>query len=129
MAAITDYSTDVNKVRLLISDIDIANQIFNDQAIQAFISMALDGNIKRAAASALLVMATNEVMVQKRIKLLDLSTDGPAEAKALQDLAKQYREEADMEEIDGAFDWAEQVNTPAQYDEFLLKDRLRNGIG
>lgn len=129
MAAITDFSTDVAKVRLLISDIDIANQIFNDQAIQAFISMALDGNIKRAAASALLVMATNEVLVQKRIKLLDLSTDGPAEAKALQDLAKQYREEADMEEIDGAFDWAEQVNTPAQYDEFLLKDRLRNGIG
>lgn len=129
MAAITDFSTDAAKVRLLISDIDIANQIFNDQAIQAFISMALDGNIKRAAASALLVMATNEVLVQKRIKLLDLSTDGPAEAKALQDLAKQYREEADMEEIDGAFDWAEQVNTPTQYDEFLLKDRLRNGIG
>ena len=97
MAAITDYSTDAAKVRLLISDIDDSQQIFNDQAIQAFIDLALDGNVKRAAASALLVMATNEVLVQKRIKLLDLSTDGPAEAKALQDLARQYREEADTD--------------------------------
>lgn len=129
MAAITDYSTDVAKVRLLISDIDDAQQIFNDPAISAFLSMALDGNVKRAAAQALLVMATNEVLVQKRIKLLDLSTDGPAEAKALQDLAKQLREEADAEEIEGAFDWAEQINTPAQYNEFVFKDGLRNGSG
>ncbi len=129
MPALTDYSTDVAKVRLLISDIDDAQQIFNDQAIQAFIGMALDGHVKRAAAQALLVMATNEVLVQKRIKLLDLSTDGPAEAKALQDLAKQLREEADAEEVDGAFDWAEQINTPAQFDELLYKDRLRNGSG
>jgi predicted kinase len=129
MAAITDYSTDVAKVRLLISDIDVSEQIFNDAAIQAFIDMALDGNLRRAAAQALMVMATNETMVQKQIKILDLSTNGPAQAQALLALAKQYREEADAEEIDGAFDWAESVNTPAQYDEFLFKDRLRNGLG
>lgn len=125
MAALTDFSTDVAKVRLLISDIDDGRQIFNDPAIQAFIDLALDGNVKRAAASALLVMATNEVLVQKRIKLLDLSTDGPAEANALRQLAKQLRDEADLEEIDGAFDWAEQINTPAQWDELMYKDRLR----
>jgi hypothetical protein len=125
MAAITDYSTDVAKVRLLISDIDDTDQIFNDQAISAFLSMALDGNVKRAAAQALLVMATNEVMVQKQIKLLDLSTSGPAQATALLALGKRYRDEADAEEIDGAFDWAEQINTPAQYGEFLHKDGLR----
>ncbi len=129
MPALTDYSGNVAKVRLLISDIDDAQQIFNDQAIQAFIDMALDGHVKRAAAQALLVMATNEVLVQKRIKLLDLSTDGPAEAQALLSLAKQYREEADGEEIDGAFDWAEQINTPAQLGELLYKDGLRNGSG
>jgi hypothetical protein len=129
MAAITDYSTDVAKVRLLISDIDDASQIFNDGAIQSFIDMALDGNVKRAAASALLVMAANETLVQKQIKLLDLSTNGPAQAEALRKLALQLREEADLEEIDGAFDWAEQINTPAQYREFLYKDGLRNGSG
>jgi hypothetical protein len=129
MAAITDYSTDVAKVRLLISDIDDASQIFNDPAISAFLAMALDGNVKRAAAQALLVMASNEVLVQKKIRIFDLSTDGPAEAEALRKLALQLREEADLEEIDGAFDWAEQINTPAQYREFLYKDGLRNGSG
>lgn len=126
MTALTDYSTSVNKVRLLIADIDDTDQVFNDQAIQAFIDMALDGNLKRAAASALLVMATNEVLVQKRIKLLDLSTDGPAEAEALRKLAQQYRDEADDEEVSGAFDWAEMIQTPAQYRERLYKEVQRS---
>lgn len=126
MTALTDFSTSVNKVRLLIADIDDTDQVFNDQAIQAFIDMALDGNLKRAAAGALLVMATNEVLVQKRIKLLDLSTDGPAEAEALRKLAQQYRDEADDEEVSGAFDWAEMIQTPAQYRERLYKEIQRS---
>jgi hypothetical protein len=124
MTAITDYSTDVSKVRLLISDIDDTDRIFNSEAIQAFIDMALNNNIKRASAAALLSIAVNEVLVQKRIKLLDLQTDGPAEAEALRKLAMQYRDEADMEEVTGAFDWAEQINTEWQYDEKVYKDAL-----
>lgn len=128
MTAIIDFSTSTNKVRLLIGDIDVTDKIFNDSAIDAFIAMALDNNIKRAAAQALLVIAVNEVLVQKRIKLLDLSTDGPAEATALQALAKELIRQADEEEVDGAFDFAEMVDTPFQYDEFVVKDRLR-GLG
>lgn len=124
MTAITDYSTDEAKVRLLISDIDDTDQIFNDEAMTAFIAMALDNNIKRAAAQALLSIAVNEVLVQKRIKLLDLSTDGPAEAEALRKLAMQYRDEADIEEVTGAFDWAEMINNDWQYDEKVYKDAL-----
>lgn len=127
MTAITDYSTNTAKVRLLIGDIDDFDQIFNDSAIDAFIAMALDNNLKRAAAQAMITIATNEILVQKRIKLLDLSTDGPAEAKELRELAKQLRAEADEEEIDGAFDWAEPIQTNQQYEEFLYKDELRNG--
>lgn len=126
MTAITDYSSSVNKVRLLISDIDDTDRIFNDEAIQAFIDMALDSNLKRAAADTLLAIAVNEVLVQKRIKILDLQTDGPAEAKVLRDLAKQYRDDADEEEVTDAFDWAEQVNNNWQYDELLYKDSLRS---
>ena len=136
MATELDFSTDNGKVRLLISDLNEQNPIFPyseetavPDAIDTFLTMALDGNVKRAAAQALMAIATNEVLVQKRIKLLDLSTDGPAEAKALLDLAKQYHEEADAEEIEGAFDWAEQINTPAQFNEFIVKDGLRNGSG
>ena len=128
MAAISDFSSDVAKVRLLIGDIDDTARIFNDSAIAAFIALALDNSVKRAAAQALLTIAVNEVLVQKRIKLLDLSTDGPAEAEALRNLAKDLMAQADMEEVDGAFDWAESLNTPAQRDEFLMKERYR-GLG
>lgn len=129
MTALTNYTSDVAKVRLLIADIDDTEQVFNDEAIQAFIDMAVDNNLKRAAAAALLVMATNEVLVQKRIRLLDLSTDGPAEAEALRKLALQYRAEADEEEeedVDGLIDWAEMVQTPGQYDERLWKEAQRS---
>jgi len=129
MTAISDFSTDAAKVRLLIGDIDDTARIFNDAAINAFIGLALDNNVKRAAAQALLTIAVNETLVQKRIRLLDLSTDGPAEAEALRALAKELMAQADAEEAeDGAFDWAEMVSTTGQYDEFMLKERLR-GLG
>lgn len=132
MAMSLDFSSDNGKVRLLISDIDPDNPIFPygtaanpADAIDAFIGMALDNNVKRAAAQALQTIAVNEILVQKRIKLLDLSTDGPAEAEALRKLAIQLRAEADEEEVDGAFDFAEMIQTPQQYDEKLYKERLR----
>lgn len=127
MAFTLDYSTDAGKVRLLISDIDSSNPIFQDDAIDAFLSIAQGGNIKRAAATALIVIASNEVLVQKRIKLLDLSTDGPAEANALLALARELKAEAEDEEVTGSFDWAEQVNNPGQWIEYIYKDALRNG--
>jgi hypothetical protein len=96
MTALSDFSTNAGKVRLLITDIDLYNPIFEDTAIAAFLSMNGD-NVKRAAAQALLVIAVNEVLVQKRIRLLDLSTDGVSEANALRELAAQYRKEADQE--------------------------------
>lgn len=108
MTAIWDFSTDAAKVRLLISDIDMDAPIFGDEAIAAFLSMAGD-NAKRAAASALLVIAANEVLVQKQIRLLDLSTNGPAQANALRQLAAQYRAEADGEAATatGSIGWLE----------------------
>ena len=92
----TDFSTDAGKVRLLISDIDTAAPILNDASVEAFLDVS-GGNVKRAAAAALMVIAVNETLVQKRISLLDLRTDGPAEAEALRKLAVQYRAEADEE--------------------------------
>lgn len=126
MAFTVNYSTDRGKVRLLISDIDPNNPIFEDDAIDAFLDIALDGNVKRAAAQALLTIAANEVYVQKRIRLLDLQTDGPSEASALRALAKELTSQADTEEVTDAFDWAEIVSTPAQYDERIWNERLRN---
>lgn len=125
MAFTLDYATDAGKVRLLIGDIDANDHIFQDDAISAFLDIALDGNVKRAAAQALLVIAANEVYVQKQIRILDLSTGGPSQAEALRKLAADLVAQADNEELDGAFDWAEMINTTAQWDEFTFKDRLR----
>lgn len=115
MTALTDFSTDGAKVRLLISDIDATRPIFGDEAIAAFLSIAGD-NVKRAAATALLVVAANEVLVQKRIRLLDLQTDGPAEAEALRKLAEQYRKEADVEAA-GGIGWLELPDNVGQFDQ------------
>ena len=118
---IVDFSTNVNKVRLLIADIDDTDQIFTDAAITAYIDLSAENNLYRAAALALLAIAVNETLVQKRIKLLDLSTDGPAEAEALRNLAKEYRAIAAEEEVEGAVDFAELIISPAQWQEFTYK--------
>jgi hypothetical protein len=114
MSAITHFDSDADKVRLLISDIDLDNPIFNHAAIEAFLSLS-NNNIKRAAATALLTMAVNETLVQKRIRLLDLSTDGPAEAEALRQLAAQYRAEGDME-AQGNIGWLALPDDIGQFD-------------
>lgn len=108
MTSLLDFSTDTAKVRLLVSDIDLTAPIFSDEALDTFLSLAA-GNVKRAAASALLVIAANEVLVQKQIRLLDLSTNGPAQANALRQLAAQYRAEADGEAATatGSIGWLE----------------------
>ena len=88
---INDLATnDVTKLRLLINDTVDAGHIFEDEELTAF--LAMEGNVALAAARALEVIASNEVLVQKRIKTLELSTDGPAEAEALLKIAKSYRD-------------------------------------
>jgi hypothetical protein len=85
-----DITTAAGKVRRLINDTDTANHLYSDQEIEAFLSLCQE-SIFLAAALALETLAANEVLVQKRIQLLDLSTDGPAEARALRQLAESYR--------------------------------------
>lgn len=120
MAFTYDPTTSRGRVRLLITDTDGSNVIFQDAEIDAFLALE-DSSVKRAAASALDQIASSEALVQKRIRLLDLSTDGPAVAKALREHAAALRDQADKEEVEGAFDWAEMVVT-----DFAARERLRN---
>lgn len=73
--------TDISTVRLLISDLDDP-PIFSDDEITAFLTLEGDA-VKLAAAQALDAIASNEALVSKRIRTLDLQTDGPAVAKEL----------------------------------------------
>ena len=126
---IVDFSTPRGQVRLLISDIDEDAPIFQDAAIDAFIGLAAGNHVKRAAALALRTMAANETLVQKRIRTLDLSTDGPAQADALRRLADDLEMQADDEEVDGAFDWAEWVTNPPTFRDRIYQEAVRRGLG
>ena len=118
MAYTYDPTTDAGLVRLLITDTDTVNpdnQIFEDAEITAF--LMLEGSVvKLAAARALDVIATREVLVQK---VMDLTTDGAKAADALRALAAQLRAEADDEDTAGLFDWAEMV-----VDDFSARERI-----
>lgn len=93
-----DVTTDVGRVRLLIADMTEGDFIFPDSNIEAFLDME-DGDLLLASAQALEVMASNEAMVMKKIRLLDLETDGPAVSAELRQLAKSYRDRAEQDVI------------------------------
>lgn len=110
-------------VRLTISDTDQFTHIFEDEELDAW--LARTGNVLLASASALETMASNEALVSKRIKILDLTTDGPAVAKALQDAAKRLRELAVIgADAEPAFAIAEQV-----FNEFGAREWLARSYG
>jgi len=122
-----DVTTDAGKVRLLITDTDSTYPIFNDDEISAYLSMNAS-SVKRAAAGALRTIAASEVLVQKRIKILELTTDGPAEAQQLRLLAKDLIAEAETDEAgDGDFfDVAEFADTSFQKRERVYKQALKD---
>lgn len=117
-----DVTTDLGKVRMLITDRDSVNPIFQDEEISAFLSLE-DNNVRLAAAQALETIAANEVLVLKVVKTLDLETDGSKSGKALLELAKSWRE---MEAASGSFAIAEMVVDQFSWRERIRKEALRS---
>jgi hypothetical protein len=96
-----DFTTSLGRVRLLLSDVDDANinggLVFTDAEITAF--LALEGNsVKRAAAQAIDVNASNEALASKVLKSQDLQTDGARLADAMRKHAAALRVQADRED-------------------------------
>lgn len=102
MPAIPDAAAtaDMDMVRLLIPDTDPTQQFFTDSQISAF--LALEGGVKKAAAQALDVLASNEAMVSKVIRTLDLQTDGAKLSAELRARASSLREQADSVDAEGS---------------------------
>jgi hypothetical protein len=115
-----DPSTLIGTTRLLSQDTNVPDAIFEDEEYLALLNLS-GSNALLAAASALDIIAANEIYVQKRIKLLDLATDGVQEGQQLHALAESYRDRvaSGIDSPDGMFDWAEQV-----VDEFTERERL-----
>ncbi len=127
MAFTYDVTTDRGKVRLLSTDTDADNAFFQDAEVDVFLALQSD-NLKRAAAMALDTIASTEALVQKKVKLLNVETDGPSVARALREHAKTLRAEADAEDGgDGLFDIAEMVYDPFSARERRWNEYLRNG--
>lgn len=119
----TAVSSNRDHVRMLIRDVDSSNPVFQDEELDAM--LVVEGSvIKRAAALAYEVIASNQAYVLKVIKNLDLQTDGAKVADALRAGAKQWREQAEYDDaasVGGAFDIGEWI-----VDEFSRRDYDQN---
>ncbi|UAV84837.1 hypothetical protein BV113_00430 [Glutamicibacter phage BIM BV-113] len=105
-----DYVTPIKQVRVLIADMGTP-PLLDDQTLQTYLELQgwEDGArwaVKRAAADALEAIAVSEVLISKKIRTQDLTTDGPAVAEALRKLAAGLREQAEDEDPDfgGSFE-------------------------
>jgi len=89
-----DYRTPAGQVRLLIADVNPEAFIVEESQVQGLLALT-SGNVRRAAARALRMIAASEVLISKKITTQDLSTDGPAVAAELRAQAKDLEAEAD----------------------------------
>jgi hypothetical protein len=93
-----DYTSDLGRVRLLIPDTDEANLVLSDDQVTALLAMEI--YVKRAAAAALDLIASNEVMVSKVIKTQDLQTDGAKVAAELRARATELRRQVNEDDLE-----------------------------
>lgn len=120
-----DVTTDVGKIRLLITDTDSADPIFSDQEIDAF--QSLETTIRSTAALALETIARSEALTQKVIKTLQLSTDGAKLSQELRQHAEALRAQdmAVNDPDDVFFDVAEWVNGTFSANDILWRNAAR----
>lgn len=122
MAFTFDVATSRGQVRLLVPDSSPTTYVFDDAEIDAFLTLE-SSSVRRAAAMALETLASNEALVLKVIRILELSTDGAKTADALLKRAALLRSQADeVDAADGAlFDWSEMT-----LDDFSARERRGN---
>ncbi len=99
------------------------HSLLSDAQLQEFLDVEVN-DIKMASALALDSIASTQALILKKIKVLDLVTDGPALAKALRDQAESLRKQALSSP---EFDLAEQITTVPSLVEKITKDQMREG--
>lgn len=118
---------DRDTLRLLIGDTDVEvedDHFFEDEELNIF--LALEGDLKLATAQALDSLASSEVMIQKKIRILDLTTDGPSVAAELRARATELRAQF-YGGTDDLPQSAELVVDQFTYEQRLRNERLRQG--
>lgn len=117
-----DVSTARGKVRLNISDTSSASIIFQDDEIDAFLSMA-GGDIFYASGIALLGIASSKALLAKRKSAGNYTEDLTAIAKECREQAKTFIEMAQQVPAEAV---AEQIFTDFNYNEILRNAALRD---
>ena len=116
--SVASLTSDLAQVRTLIPDTDSSNALFQDEQIAVFLS--LESGVRAATALALETIASNEVLIQKVIRIQDLSTDGAKMSDALLARAKRLRElSTEDEDTEATFAIAEWV-----VDDFTGRERI-----
>lgn len=123
MAFTYSLAADSGKVRLMIPDNNASAYVFEDDEIDAFLSLE-NSNARRATALALETIASNEAYTLKVIKLLDLQTDGAKTSDALLKRAALLRKQAD--DADAATDGGSWDIAEWTVSEFAARERLTN---
>jgi len=111
-----------DRVRLLIPDRVTPDHIYEDEELDALLD--LEDDVWSAAAAALESMASDQAMVLKVMKLLDVSTDGARVSDALLARAEKLREHSAA--TVPSFDWAEMVVNDFSARERLWAEALRS---
>ena len=88
-----DLTSDLGRIRLLTADLNEGALLLTDEHLRGYLDLN-EGNVYRAAADALDAMATSDVLLSRKIRTQDLSTDGPAVAADLRKQAAVLRARA-----------------------------------
>ena len=122
-----DPSTPRGQVRLLAIDTVAAYAQFQDNEIDAFLTLT-GGVVLLAAAQALDTLAANAALVQGRTRFAGIQLDGQVVAEALHTQAMELRRQC-YEGDDGSgispINWAEMVVDPFTYRDRLVNEMLR----
>lgn len=128
--ASSDAASDL--VRLLITDTDEDTPIFTDDQIGQFLFVGSAGTgayglaeIRLAAAYALDVIASSQVLTLKVGKAFDMQIDGSKVSQEIRTHANTLRTLAYSDMSDGGFAIAEQVLDQFSFRERLVKEVLR----
>lgn len=110
--------------------VEYSHVSLTDDTIQTLIDLNVDGQdpVRLAAADCLDAIASSQAIIEKKITLLDMETDGAAVAKALRDHATALRKLVFSPDFqDSTFDFIEQINLDDQpaWWEKVKKDWLR----
>jgi hypothetical protein len=119
-----DVTTNLGKVRVLIGDMDAAEKVLGDTAINTLLTLQ-SNDIYTAAAHCLLAIAASKSLLAKKVTAGNYSEDASMVAKELRETAQKYLDIANSVPAEAQ---AEVFLTDFNYRDILLNQDLRGEV-